>query len=276
MFFSRFFGHVYRTSFTIRRKPRFWVTLGLATSLSVLANYTQMNAEDEDNWARSMTKVTHFSIDTIKDQSHLFKEKYPEGMSIVDFAFELDLQDAMTASMLFHAIDTDHDGKINVQEWLVYVSLLSTGSPHEQLDFQFKVYDTNEDGEITFDELVNIVKLQLKTGNIPMSALLKHKSLWSYGRRTPEDLARDLMKLCDVDHDNKISREEFNHLQKVLVALVHQSEHRPSITTPTVFEDISVYKRPVLTKISTSTTDLSLSQSGRPLAHSALRNSMRS
>jgi len=121
--------------------------------------------------------------------------------------------------MIFHTIDVDHNGIIDVEEWLLYAAIMSRANQAEILDFQFKVYDTNEDGFISFSELVNIIKCQIISGNLPVHELNKHSFLWDVGRRTPEALAEDLMRICDTDHDHQISKQEFEGVQNILTKM---------------------------------------------------------
>jgi len=142
-------------------------------------------------------------------------------MDLVHFALFLGLTDITHASMIFHAIDTDHNGIIDWREWLLYASISSSGTPEEKLDFQFHVFDLDEDGYISFPELVTIIKMHIKTGSIPIAALHHHEHYWQLGKRTPEDLALELIHKCDLNKDFKINRMEFRKLSEEILKLVN-------------------------------------------------------
>jgi len=186
-------------------------------------------AEDE----MDLLKRTHFSIDDLHQKAVHFREMYPNGLDVNEFAKLLGISDLTHASMIFHAIDTDHNGIIDWKEWLLYASIQSSGTPEEKLDFQFHVYDLNDDGFISFHELVSIVKMQIKTGNIPQAALHHHDHYWQAGKRTPEDLSLELMSKCALSKDLTITRSEFNRLSQEILKLVNFHDmpkvHEPRI-----------------------------------------------
>jgi len=135
--------------------------------------------------------------------------------------------------VIFHAIDTDHNNIIDWKEWLFYLSVTSSGTPEEKLDFHFHIYDLNGDGYISFGELVSMIKMHIKTGNIPLAALHHHDHYWEVGKRTPEDLALEIMQKCSINPNLIITRNEFSKLSEEILKLVNFHDG-PKMKTPTL------------------------------------------
>jgi len=225
-------GKVFSVSSLIAGTIQFTVAYAKTPEVGLTPVTSNTLVSQSEAQLKDLEKKTHFSIDELKRRSATFKEMYPNGMDLEQFAKELKITDHNFAYMLFHAIDTDHNGKIDVAEWLTYASIVSSGNHHEKLDFQFNVYDQNGDGYITFDELVGILNMHLKTGSIPRAVLLHHEHFWQTGYRTPQDLAWQLMKVCDVDHDNRISKAEFEKLSKAIIQLIQFKHPTAKIPEP--------------------------------------------
>jgi len=157
-----------------------------------------------------------------------FEEKYPKGMSVTDFATALGISDPHLAAMMFHAIDSDHNGIISAQEWLVYSSIISSGTPQEKLHFQFQIFDSDGDGRISVEELTELLRLHIRAGSIPIDVLINHKHFWEHGKRTPRDLAEQIMRVCDTDHDQYIDEAEFSKVCVIISHLIRwKEEHTP-------------------------------------------------
>ena len=55
----------------------------------------------------------------------------------------------------FNTLDTNNDGHISVEEFKVYVRILTPGTSDEDIVHTFNVIDTNSDGEISQEESVS-------------------------------------------------------------------------------------------------------------------------
>jgi len=148
-----------------------------------------------------------------------YQRNYPDGVDLAQFQKLAHIADDTYAALIFSAIDSNHNGRIELEEYLVYATLISHGTPKERLKFLFDIYDINKDGSISFSELVTIVRLQLKSGYIPMKVLEQHAHLWEINRRTPEELAMALLKDADLNHDDRIQFFEFERLIHDIEAL---------------------------------------------------------
>ena len=57
----------------------------------------------------------------------------------------------------FNILDTNNDGHISVEEFKVYLRILTPGTSDEDVVHTFNVIDTNSDGEISQEEFVSAV-----------------------------------------------------------------------------------------------------------------------
>ncbi|CAB1345192.1 unnamed protein product [Coregonus sp. 'balchen'] len=81
--------------------------------------------------------------DTFKD---IYSQFFPQG-------------DASTyAHFLFNAFDTDKDGSVSFEDFVMGLSILLRGSVQEKLNWAFNLYDINKDGCITKEEMLDIMK----------------------------------------------------------------------------------------------------------------------
>ncbi|XP_033231695.1 uncharacterized protein LOC117182699 [Belonocnema kinseyi] len=94
--------------------------------------------------------------------------------------------------------DKDSEGAIRLEHWIMGLDVFLRGNQREKITFCFKVYDLNSDGYITKDEIFQLFK----------NCLIKQP-----GEEDPDEGVRDLSELAlkklDVDHDGKISFEDY-------------------------------------------------------------------
>ncbi|KAA0723817.1 Kv channel-interacting protein 4 [Triplophysa tibetana] len=81
--------------------------------------------------------------ETFKD---IYSQFFPQG-------------DASTyAHFLFEAFDTDHNGSVSFEDFVMGLSILLRGTIQEKLNWAFNLYDINKDGYITKEEMLDIIK----------------------------------------------------------------------------------------------------------------------
>ncbi|XP_078717810.1 A-type potassium channel modulatory protein KCNIP2 isoform X3 [Lampetra fluviatilis] len=93
-----------------------------------------------------------------------FKNECPSGIVNEDNFKEIYAQffpqgDASTyAHFLFNAFDTDHNGSLSFEDFVMGLSVLLRGTINEKLYWAFNLYDINKDGYITKEEMLDIMR----------------------------------------------------------------------------------------------------------------------
>lgn len=151
-----------------------------------------MNIEDVKGIYEDFRKASGKSGKlTKKNFRKVYKQAF--GSSVKEFA-----------DAIFHSFDTDGNGKIDFEEFLVGLSLSDLASNDRQgriqkLRWAFTVYDKDRSGTIDKKEMVSIVKAVFHISSI--SEMLPDD--------TPESFAERLFASVDVNGDGEITFEEF-------------------------------------------------------------------
>eukprot|EP00039_Didymoeca_costata_P029210 m.354795 g.354795 ORF g.354795 m.354795 type:complete len:76 (-) comp75282_c0_seq1:3-230(-) len=68
--------------------------------------------------------------------------------------------------MVFRGFDLNGDGKLQYEEYMLYLAATTESDMGGQLEAVFKMFDINDDGVLSVEELVNahafVVKFELK------------------------------------------------------------------------------------------------------------------
>ncbi|CAD1478452.1 unnamed protein product, partial [Heterotrigona itama] len=111
--------------------------------------------------------------------------------------FKVITEDALV-ERIFCCWDRENEGVIRLEPWVMGLDLYLRGSLREKIEFCFKVYDLNNDGFITKDEIFQLFK----------NCLMKQP-----GEEDPDEAVKDLseltLKKLDVDRDGKISFQDY-------------------------------------------------------------------
>lgn len=101
---------------------------------------------------------------------------------------------------VFRIFDTDKNGVIEFREFLLAIDVSSGNSPKKKLEWAFKVYDVNGNGEISRDEMEEVVgalfKMQFSQNVDDLKAKVAEKSA-------------QIFAAMDSDKDGTITQEEF-------------------------------------------------------------------
>ncbi|XP_047360761.1 EF-hand calcium-binding domain-containing protein 1-like [Vespa velutina] len=99
---------------------------------------------------------------------------------------------------LFCCWDRENEGTIKLESWIMGLDVFLRGNLQDKTDFCFRVYDLNNDGFITKDEIFQLFK----------NCLIKQP-----GEEDPDEGIRDLseltLKKLDVNRDGKISFQDY-------------------------------------------------------------------
>jgi len=104
------------------------------------------------------------------------------------------MTDDMLMDRVFRAFDQDNDGYVNHDEWVMGLSVFLKGVLEEKTKYSFSVYDLNQDGFISREEMFQLLK----------NSLVKQPS-----EEDPDEGVKDLVEIClkkmDHDHDSRVS-----------------------------------------------------------------------
>uniref|UniRef100_A0AAV1THU3 EF-hand domain-containing protein n=1 Tax=Peronospora matthiolae TaxID=2874970 RepID=A0AAV1THU3_9STRA len=109
---------------------------------------------------------------------------------------------------VFDDFDTDHDGFVDFCELSSGISVLCSGSQEEKIKSAFTLFDVNDDGCISRDEMETYLASVYRIVFVMSPAILRQLDGIS-----PEELARittvDAFKLADANEEGNLSFEEF-------------------------------------------------------------------
>ncbi|KAH3706115.1 calaxin-like [Dreissena polymorpha] len=158
-------------------------------------------------------KNCHFSKQEVERLLQLFKEftkavntEIKRGKGGIDRSKfrdilhqHFDMTDDVLMDKVFRAFDLDNDGYVSEEEWVLGMSVFLKGTIEEQARFCFGVYSMRgEDGYISREEMYLLLK----------NCLVQHQQ-----EEDAEEMQKDLVELAlkkmDVDHDGRVSVEDY-------------------------------------------------------------------
>lgn len=99
----------------------------------------------------------------------------------------------------FQTFDKDRNGYINYVEFVLAIAALSSGDMKSNLLLTFKMYDINNDGSISREELKSIIKALYKLRGIKTF----------YADDSPSKRVKIIFRKYDKSKDNRINEKEF-------------------------------------------------------------------
>ena len=107
---------------------------------------------------------------------------------------------------MFNVFDNDKNGTIDFKEFICALSVTSRGEMDEKLDWAFQLYDINNDGLISYDEMLNIVDAIYKM----VGSMVKLPE----DEDTPEKRVNKIFGMMDKDKNGELTMEEFKEGSK--------------------------------------------------------------
>lgn len=150
---------------------------------------------------------THTNCDekTIKRMYKEFKKKSKKGNLSPALFYDMYIKLCPNenardfCNQVFRTFDTDNNGYVSFNEFLLAINISSSGSPEEKLKWVFKLYDINGDGVINRCEMIIIVQYMfemLDDGHMQSRSLAKQR-------------AKEIFQKLDVDGDLRLTKDEF-------------------------------------------------------------------
>ncbi|CAF3868766.1 unnamed protein product [Rotaria sp. Silwood2] len=99
----------------------------------------------------------------------------------------------------FSTFDTNNDGTIDFEEFLIAITATSQGDLDDRLSAVFNMYDISHDGLVDKKELIALI-----TAMYDLLGETDRK-----GDHDPKKIAVDIIEKFDTSHDKKLNKEEF-------------------------------------------------------------------
>ena len=121
--------------------------------------------------------------------------------AVVKYTRKLDVPEEKLSEYkeAFDMFDKDHSGSISVQEISKIMKNYGNPMTKEEIQHMIKDIDTDNDGELTFEEFVTLMQKQVSEID-----------------ETDEDAVLRAFKSFDKDHDGKITNYEFRYILTML------------------------------------------------------------
>lgn len=165
-----------------------------AEDLADLQKNTYFDKKELQQWYKGFIKDCPSGQLNKQEFIKIYKQFFPFG------------DPSQFADYVFNVFDEDRSGTIEFKEFICALSVTSRGRLDEKLKWAFQLYDINQDGFITYDEMLAIVRSIYKmTGQ--MVKLPEDED-------TPEKRVDKLFRRMDLNKDAKLNYEEFKEGSK--------------------------------------------------------------
>ncbi|XP_065648469.1 neurocalcin [Hydra vulgaris] len=167
--------------------------------------------KNESN-VESLAEQTKFTREEIRAMNEKFKNEYPKGYLTEEEFIKVYCEHAtvssnrtavsakLVAKKIFQSLDRSKDGKVDFKELVCLLSISTHGTVEEKLRWVFTVYDINNDGKLSLNEIGSIVRSM--------------QSLNPNEKKMSDKEIKDMFSRCDKNNDGTITVDEFVHASK--------------------------------------------------------------
>ncbi|XP_077991997.1 calsenilin-like isoform X2 [Glandiceps talaboti] len=154
-----------------------------------------------------LVRTTNFTKKELQLMYRGFKQECPTGIVNEETFKEIYSQffpqgeSSQYAHYVFNTFDTDSNGTISFEEFVLGLSILSRGTINEKLQWAFNLYDVNKDGCITREEMLGIIQA--------IYDMMGRYSEPTYEELTPKEHADKIFQKMDLNRDGVITIDEF-------------------------------------------------------------------
>ncbi|CAC5386215.1 Frequenin-1,Neurocalcin homolog,Neurocalcin-delta A,Neurocalcin-delta B,Neuronal calcium sensor 1,Hippocalcin-like protein 4,Neuron-specific calcium-binding protein hippocalcin,Hippocalcin-like protein 1,Neurocalcin-delta,Visinin-like protein 1,Neurocalcin [Mytilus coruscus] len=147
-----------------------------------------------------------FSKDEIQDWYKDFRQYLRHGETELDKTAFIKVYNSLFygdasefAEQVFRTFDHNGNNSVDFKEFILGLCLSGSENAEKKIKWAFNMYDIDQDGYITTEEMTHILKAICKmTGS-----KIPHEF------NSPEDMTEKIFKILDKNSDNRISQQEF-------------------------------------------------------------------
>ena len=162
--------------------------------VSELCKCTAFNKKELQKWYKGFMKECPTGRMTKVEFEKIYRNCFKEGDA------------SRFADHVFRTFDKDGDESIDFKEFICGLSITCHGSEEEKLRWAFHMYDVDNSGSITEDELLEIIK---SIYNMLGKEYNERQRELKCAEDTPEKLAERLFLQMDGDGDGEVTLDEF-------------------------------------------------------------------
>ncbi|ODV91851.1 hypothetical protein CANCADRAFT_55635 [Tortispora caseinolytica NRRL Y-17796] len=154
-----------------------------------LQKATKFDRKELQQWYKDFLRDCPSGQLKREDFHKVYKQFFPFGDS------------SSFAEYVFHVFDSDRSGEIEFREFIVALSVTSRGSIDDKLEWAFQLYDQDDDGVISREEMLCVVEALYKM----VESMVKLPE----DEATPEKRVEKIFNRMDKNQDGEITKEEF-------------------------------------------------------------------